>query len=203
MHVIIVQALGAVVFLIGSIWLGAIVRWDGERRVAENASRISHLLFWIALVLPGTIGLFHPGLRAYDELLGVPSLPGPPIWTAAGVLLLLAGVGLMVTSNRFLMKKGRGAAAFLLTERLVTDGIYARTRNPMSLGFYAGCLGVGMISGSLSVTLGVLLIIVPIHIINLELLEERELTLRYGQSYVEYTKRVPFLIPRLSGKVGP
>jgi protein-S-isoprenylcysteine O-methyltransferase Ste14 len=197
MQIIILQALGALIFLAGSIWLGSMTRRLDSSKVAENASRISHLLFWIGLVLPGTIGLFHPGLTAYDELLGMPSLPMPPIWIATGAVLLFVGLALAVMSNRFLIKRGRGYAAFLLTERLVTDGLYGRTRNPMSLGFYAGCVGIGMIAGSLTVTLGVLLVIVPIHIINLKYFEERELELRYGQSYIDYKQRVPFLIPRL------
>jgi len=194
--VIVSQAVGAVVFLAGSIWLGEVTRRRGSGRFAENASRVSHLLFWVALVLPGVVGLFRPGLGAYDELLGMPSLPAHPVWTAVGALLLCLGLVLMAMSNRFLMKMGRGAAAFLLTERLVGEGIYGRTRNPMSLGFYAACLGIGVMARSLAVTLGVLLIVVPIHIINLKYFEERELELRYGQSYLDYKRRVPFLIPR-------
>lgn len=196
MQVIVLQALGALVYVVGSIWLASAIRRPRNSKVAENASRISHLLFWIALVLPGTVGLFYPGLTVYDELLGMPSLPVRPIWIAIGTVLLCVGLLLLVTSNRFLIKNGRGAPAFVLTERLVTDGLYGRTRNPMSLGFYFGCVGVGMIAGSVTVTLGVLLILVPIHIVNLKILEERELELRYGRSYLDYRGRVPFLIPR-------
>lgn len=196
MQVIMIQAFGVLVFLVGSIWLARMIRRFGNSRVAENASRISHALFWVALVLPGTIGLFYPGLTAYDELFGMPSLPVPLIWIVTGVVLVSVGSVLLVSSNRFLIKKGRGAAAFLLTGQLVTDGLYGRTRNPMSLGFYAVCVGIGMIAGSLTVTLAVLLIIVPVHLINLKYFEERELELRYGHSYVEYRQRVPFLIPR-------
>ena len=104
---------------------------------------------------------------------------------------------LMLSSNRFLMNKGRGAASFLLTKQLVTDGLYGRTRNPMSLGFYSACVGIGMVAGSLSVTLAVLLFVIPVHAVNLKLFEERELELRYGRAYLDYKQRVPFLIPRL------
>jgi protein-S-isoprenylcysteine O-methyltransferase Ste14 len=197
MPVLVVQAFGALVFLVGSLWLGSMTQRRGDAGMAETASRLSHLLFWAALVLPGMVGLIYPGLRAYDRLLGVPSLSPLPVWLAAGVVLLCVGLGLLVMSNRSLVTKGRGAAAFLLTARLVTDGLYGRTRNPMSLGFYACCAGIGMITGSMTVTLGALLIIVPIHIVSLKQFEERELELRYGQSYVEYRRRVPFLVPRM------
>ena len=184
MQAIALQGIGVLVFLGGSMWLG------------RNASRVSHSLFWIALVLPGAVGLFYPGLKAYDSLFGMPSLPVTPIWIVTGVAVLVVGLLLMLTANGFLIKKGRGAAAFLLTEQLVTDGLYGRTRNPMSLGFYAACLGIGMIAGSLTVTLAVLLIIVPVHVINLKYFEERELELRYGNDYIDYKRRVPFLLPR-------
>jgi protein-S-isoprenylcysteine O-methyltransferase Ste14 len=195
MQVIIIQAIGLLSFLAGSIWLGWLTRHPGKSRTAENASRVSHALFWIALVLPGAVGLIYPGLTAYDELFGMPSLPATPLWIAAGLVLLAGGLALMMASNRFLIKKGRGAAAFLLTAHLVTDGLYGWTRNPMSLGFYVACLGVGMIAGSLTVTLAVLLIVVPVHVINLKYFEERELELRYGKEYVDYKRRVPFLVP--------
>ena len=196
MQVIVIQVFGILVFLIGSLWLASMIRRSGNTRVTKNASRISHALFWTALVLPGAIGLFYPGLPAYDKLLGMPGLPVRPIWIVIGVALLSVGLVLMVISNRLLMGKGKGAAAFFLTGLLVTDGLYERTRNPMSLGFYAACVGIGMIAGSLTVTLGVVLIIMPVHIAHLKCFEERELELRYGQSYVDYKKRVPFLFPR-------
>jgi len=195
MQVIVVQVSGAAAFLIGSIWLGRSVRRVSDGRTAESASRASHLLFWCGLLLPGLAGLFYPGLAAYDRLLRMPHLPARPLWMGVGGLLLLSGALLMAVSNRFLMKRGRGAAAFLLTEHLVTDGLYGRTRNPMSLGFYSACTGIGLVAGSLAVTLGVLLIIVPVHVFNLRYFEERELELRLGPSYVQYKQRVPFLMP--------
>jgi len=198
MQVVVVQACGILVFFIGSLWLASMVRYGGSGRVVANASRISHSLFWLALVLPGMIGLFYPGLSAYDRLFGMPRLPMPPVWLAAGVVLLSVGMMLMVSSNRSLISKGRGTASFLLTTRLVTDGLYERTRNPMSLGFYAVCVGAGLIAGSLTVTLAVLLFVIPAHALNLKLFEERELELRYGEPYREYRRRVPFLIPRFT-----
>lgn len=196
MQIIVVQAIGVVIFVLGTLSLAIVLRRHESAGVAEYASRISHGLFWLALVLPGVIGLFHPGLKAYDRLLGVPDLPLPTLWFAAGILLLSLGSLLMFSSNRHLMKKGRGAASFLLTKHLVTDGLYGRTRNPMSLGLYCACLGIAMIAASLALVLAVLLLVIPAHATNLKLFEERELALRYGEDYRDYQGRVPFLIPR-------
>jgi len=59
-------------------------------------------------------------------------------------------------------------------------------------------VGVGLLAGSTALTVGMLLLVIPAHIFNLRYFEETELNLRYGQSYREYTKRVPFLIPNLA-----
>ncbi len=189
-----------VIFLVGSVWLGRTIRRIPHKVIAEKASRTSHLLFWLTLVLPGVVGFFYPCLTRYDALLGTPSLPLRPLWLVFGSVLLLIGLGLTAASNRYLIKLGRGSPAFLLTEQLVRSGIYKQTRNPMSLGFYLTCISIGMIAGSLVILLGVLLILLPIHIFNLKYFEERELELRYGPSYISYKQRIPFLMPRIRYK---
>ena len=66
----------------------------------------------------------------------------------------------------------------------------------MSLGYYLFLLSMGFVSGSTLFTLGVLLGIIPAHILFLKFFEELELELRFGASYLEYKKSVPFLIPK-------
>jgi len=82
-----------------------------------------------------------------------------------------------------------------LTKRIVAEDIYKRTRNPMSLGYYLFSLAIGFVSGSTLITLGVLLGVIPAHIFFLKYFEELELELRFGESYLEYKKNVPFLFP--------
>ena len=67
----------------------------------------------------------------------------------------------------------------------------------MSLGFYMVCVGLGLAVGSTAVTVGSLAIIVPVHMFNLRYFEERELARRFGQPYLDYKARTPFLLPRL------
>ena len=195
MDIIVLQALGVAVFLVGSAWLGRRVRRNGAASGAEGSARASHVLFWSCLVLPGLLGVFHPGLGRYDDITGLPSLPFHPVTVGLGALALAAGVLLMAASNHALVSLGRGSAAFLLTREVVGGGVYRWTRNPMSLGFYLACVGVGLLAGSLTVTLGALLIVVPAHLFNLRYFEERELELRFGSSYLAYKQRVPFLLP--------
>ncbi len=199
METIVVQALGAVIFTVASLGLGIWLRQVPEKKTAETASRYSHSLYWTCLVLPALVGFFYPGLTHYDELLGVPPLPFRPLAFVAGAVLLAVGAYFLIASNRLLVQLGKGAAAFLLTKQLVRERVYQWVRHPMSLGYYLGCVGVGLMAGSTTLVLGALLIIIPVHIFNLKYFEEVELELRYGRSYIEYKRRVPFLIPRFSG----
>ena len=48
--------------------------------------------------------------------------------------------------------------------------------------------GVALVAGVL---------LVPVHAFYLKYFEERELEVRFGQSYLDYKRRVPFLIPGL------
>jgi protein-S-isoprenylcysteine O-methyltransferase Ste14 len=147
------------------------------------------------LITPGIIGLFYPGLTHFDELLGLNPLPWKPFFFTLGILLALTGLYFLAVSNKLLRTWGNGANAFRLTKQVVLDDWYQRTRNPMSLGFYLLCVSTGFIAGSTSITLGALLGVIPAHLFFLKHFEELELELRFGASYLQYKRNVPFLIP--------
>ena len=193
----ILQVLGTMAFVVGTVVLGIYLRRRPTKVAAERTSRVSHGLYWLGLVLPGVIGIFYPGLANFDEILGLPSLPTGSLAIGIGILVVLIGLALILASLAALRRLGQGANAFWLTQRLVEGNIYAHSRNPMSLGYYLLCVGIGLLTGSTYVILGTLLGIVPAHLFNLLYFEEYELALRLGPSYLEYKQNVPFLIPRL------
>ena len=57
-------------------------------------------------------------------------------------------------------------------------------------------IALGLITGSTFATLAAVLCIIPSHLIFIKYFEEKELELRFGESYLEYKKTVPFLIPK-------
>jgi protein-S-isoprenylcysteine O-methyltransferase Ste14 len=195
MVTIVLQMLAWLAFLVGTLILGAWLRRHPGMRNAESTSRILHLLFWMGVVPAAGLGVLVPGLTGFDQELGVSPLPRHPLLLAAGAVGILVGTYLFVVSNLALGLSGDGAGAFLLTRRLVAANVYRRTRNPMSLGFYLGAVGLGLVVGSTYMTLGALLVVIPVHLFYLKYFEEHELELRLGQPYVEYKKRVPFFCP--------
>ena len=196
MATIVLQMLGWLAFLAGTLILSAWLRSHPGKTNAETTSRILHVLFWTSVVPAAGLGVLYPGLTRFDQELGLSPLPQHPLMLIGGTVGILGGTYLFVVSNIVLGLSGDGAGVFLLTRRLVAANVYKRTRNPMSLGFYLGAIGLGLLVGSSYMTLGALLVVIPVHVFYVKHFEEYELELRLGQSYVEYKQRVPFLLPR-------
>lgn len=185
------------IFAVGAGVLGRWLRRHPSKENAERSSRVMHFLFFAGLGLPFVIGVFYPGLTHFDGLAGLKPLPWRTFFVVLGILLAIPGLYFLVITNKLLRALGSGANAFRLTKRIVAEDVYQRTRNPMSLGYYLFCLAVGLCSGSTFLTLYVLFGSIPAHLFFLKFFEELELELRFGESYREYKKSVPFLIPNL------
>ncbi len=196
MSLVIAQLAGVVVFCIGVLALGLWLRRRPSANAARRTSMISHILFHAGLSVPMVWGLFWPSIGRFDAIVGLTSLPLPAMWEILGGCLLLAGFYLAALSMIVLMKWGQGLASFVLSQRVVEMNLYERLRNPMALGWYLMCLGLAGCACSTYLMLYLLLGHIPAHIFYLKFFEERELELRFGQSYLAYKRRVPFLIPR-------
>ncbi len=122
-------------------------------------------------------------------------MPWKLFFLVLGILLALPGLYYLGVTNKVLRKPGSRANAFRSTKQIVAEEVYKRTRNPMSLGYYLFSLAIAFVSGSTLIMIGVLFGIIPAHIFFLKYFEEFELELRFGESYLEYKKSVPFLFP--------
>jgi protein-S-isoprenylcysteine O-methyltransferase Ste14 len=158
------------------------------------------LFFWLGLVLPWTVGVFYPGGKTLDRLVSLTAIPiGLTVRLVVGVPLLIGGVVLMQLSINGLKSQGKGAPALVLTQTVVSSGVYGMVRNPMALGFYPALLGGALLTGSsyvLLYTLG----IIAVHVLNLKYFEEFELVQLYGGSYEAYRSATPFILPRAQSR---
>jgi len=94
--------------------------------------------------------------------------------------------------------RGLGAPfAIALSRRLATDWLYARTRNPMVLACLVFLVALALRLRSFTLLGWTLLAAAPTWIAILKIYEERELEIRFGESYVDYKRRTPFLWPGL------
>lgn len=115
---------------------------------------------------------------------------------ALGLGLVLGGIGLVVWSVSIQYTLGKGTPApAVATKKLVTQGPYACTRNPMTLGALGIYLGIGVWMGSgVVILLSIVVFTLLLRFIYLH--ETRELAQRFGQEYLDYRDSTPFLLPR-------
>ena len=120
-----------------------------------------------------------------------------PIPTAIGLaLVIVTGATLFITVANLALK-GLGAPFFIaLSRKLAVDWLYAWTRNPMLLAGLAFLLSLGVWFRSGLCILWALLLFTPALLFFVKIYEERELEIRFGESYLAYRSRTPMLFPR-------
>jgi protein-S-isoprenylcysteine O-methyltransferase Ste14 len=115
---------------------------------------------------------------------------------ALGPALTVGGVALVGWSVRVQYVLGKGTPApKVATQILVTQGPYAYSRNPMTLGALLMYLGIGIWMGS-GVIILLTVIVFSALLAFIHARETRELSERFGEAYLEYKKQTPFLLPR-------
>ncbi len=120
-----------------------------------------------------------------------------PINLVLGGLFIVADWLLAIWSIYAQFTLGRGTPVPLMaTQKLIVQPPYSYCRNPMALGAIVTYLGVAILFGSIGavalVLLGAVLLLTYI-----KRVEEKEMEIRFGQEYLEYKHRTPFLIPHL------
>jgi protein-S-isoprenylcysteine O-methyltransferase Ste14 len=110
-------------------------------------------------------------------------------WRALGLLPLVAGLAMAQRHARMFRRIGTEINTFGRPGRLVTEGLFARTRNPMYLGMLLCLVGVATLLGSVTPWLG------PPAFFTLASLwyipvEERAMAEAFGGAYADYRRRV-------------
>ena len=118
----------------------------------------------------------------------------PDTWVALALSIWVAGFLLMFAGYRAMEQSLRMGIPREETT-LKTDGLFRFSRNPMYLGLFLTMLGSSVYTANLIIMLcGGLVVGLHLAIIAAE---ERMLTERFGNQYIEYKSRVPRLVPGL------
>jgi len=135
-----------------------------------------------------------------DSLLLLPKISYHPWDTILAVLLIMPGLSLMLWSiYRFF--KVRGTPVPLNPPpKLVTDGPYAYTRNPMLSGLFIFLFGIGVWFNSVSLLFIFVPLLISLAVTEIKTIEEPELIKRFGKKYRDYRRRTPMLFPRFRKK---
>ena len=171
---------------------------DFFHRVATGPKRQRALLTPVGLlVFGGTLVIVIAGGLVTDRALRLPApVPGVLALAIGGPILV---VGALLTGwcvVRFWRARGT-PVPMNPPEKLITSGPYDWVRNPMVTGVFGVLFGLGLILHSIGIALIWTPAYVLMHWIELKRVEEPELARRFGDSYLDYKKRVPMFIPRL------
>lgn len=136
-----------------------------------------------------------------DEFLGLsPIMLGIP-GTLLEVVLLVVGSYYVLESIRVLFTEGKGIPLGDIipdeqTTELITSGVYSQTRNPMLFGYLLCLVALGFYLNSWSNAIIIPTLFIAIWTIWIKTHEEPALEARFGDTYVKYREKTPFLIPR-------
>lgn len=131
-------------------------------------------------------------------------LPGPDPFPdpmlAAGVGAVIAAFGQLMRAAtiglKYVVRGGRAGRVY--AEDLVTDGLYAHTRNPMYLGNLLIMAGLAVASNSWA-TLALALPLGLFMYASIVAAEEEYLQQRFGAAFNAYCREVPRWLPRMAG----
>jgi protein-S-isoprenylcysteine O-methyltransferase Ste14 len=135
-----------------------------------------------------------------DRFFGFPEFIPKASGRAVSLPFLIIGASLWIWSVwKFLKTKGTPVPVNP-PPKLVTDGPYAYSRNPMLTGVFLFLAGIGILYGSVFLTLIATPVFAFVSILEFRYIEEPELEKRFGKAYTEYRKRTPIIVPRFRRK---
>jgi protein-S-isoprenylcysteine O-methyltransferase Ste14 len=113
----------------------------------------------------------------------------PPPWQWLGCVPIVVGVLIAVLASRQFAQVGTNIIPLTKSTALVTNGMFARTRNPMYLGMVLTLAGLAWLLNS---ALPWLVLVVFIAILKLRFIrhEEALMAQTFGDQYLQYKQQV-------------
>lgn len=182
-------AVGGALLLVPLVFAG---RWLlNHQPTPERAEWVTTGFHYLLAIFLGsaTVAATRFGTESPAWPIPIPPWLGVAVMAVSGAALAAAIVNLAV--------KGLGAPfAMAFTRVLAADWLYAWTRNPLVLSALAFLVGVGLWLKSGLFLVWVLAVVSPAALVTLRVFEERELEIRFGETYLDYKAKTPMIFPR-------
>lgn len=147
------------------------------------------VIYW--LLIPAAVVLSG---KVIDWLFGFQQITHTVPQYIVSCFLVTPGFLLIWFSTRDLAEAGGTPNPLRPAKKLVTSGVYAICRHPMFLGYDLCAIAVVLFMGSPGMLLGSFPVFILLEIRFLQK-EEKILLLKFKNSYAEYKKNTPFLVP--------
>lgn len=169
------------------------LKWQNQEH--SNKNWILTLLLG-ALIFPITIPvLLVVVLPRVDDYFGIGSFfYGSANIIIGAIAIVIGGIVAIWTVMIQITLASGTPFPMLPTKKLLIVGPFKYCRNPMTLGTVLAYGGIAVLVGSFTASLAVVLFAAFL-IGYLKVIEEKELQLRFGDEYLEYKKKTPFIIP--------
>ena len=132
-----------------------------------------------------------------DGWLQFPEFPQTPTHIFLAIPLIVVGL-LLIFWCLFNFMKAKGTPVpFNPPPVLVASGPYAYSRNPMLSGIFLLLFGLSFAFQSMSLLFIFTPLFILMNVMELKAIEEPELAMRLGNTYLEYKKKTPMFFPRV------
>jgi protein-S-isoprenylcysteine O-methyltransferase Ste14 len=173
--------------------MNIILRWSTKEQpllVRVIAMVFAGILF--IFLIPYALIIEIPKL---DAMLHLPSFFFGSVNFLVGGIMLLSGLFFAWWSIGMQLFKANGTPLPMIpTQKLLISGPFRYCRNPMTFGTICAYGSVAVAVGSLA-SLFTVALFGGLLIIYLKRIEEHELAARFGQDYLDYKAKTPFIIP--------
>ena len=168
-------------------------------RIVQQAEKEHSAGARLAVIACGgsIFGIAIPALLFWLSRLGTDAwhFESSPTLLILSLVLALLGLYLVLWTAWVQFHYARGTPIPLMpTRKLLTGGPYSSCRNPMALGVILLYSGIAILTASCAAMLAVVLFTI-LMTTYIRLVEEKEMSSRFGEEYLRYKERVPFIIP--------
>ncbi|MDA9504851.1 isoprenylcysteine carboxyl methyltransferase [Bradyrhizobium sp. CCBAU 11386] len=139
------------------------------------------IIYLAAIAVSVLLNVFYP-LPWFGQ-------PLSSILVVLGWLMIVACVALNISAIRAMRRAGTTVRPDRGTDHLVMDGPFSITRNPLYVAGTLLVLGIGLVSGIAWFLLLAILAAFTVQKLAIER-EERHLHARFGETYLDYARRV-------------
>ncbi len=167
-------------------------------KLATGTKRARTLLTPVGAVVFGFFTIiFVVASLAIDKWLGLPTIVPRPAGVYISMPILVVGVLVTGWSTVHFLKAKGTPVPINPPPNLVTTGPYAYTRNPMLTGIFILLFGIGVMTGSISLTFIFTPLFILVNMWELKEIEEPELVQRLGEEYIAYRNKTPMFVPKV------
>lgn len=112
-----------------------------------------------------------------------------PPFNYAGIILIVAGLFFTIQVRKSFDKLNTEIHTFKRPRKLVIDGLFNLSRNPIYLGFTIALIGVWLLTGNLLAIIGVLVFFLTTNFWYIPY-EEKVMEREFGDQYLAYKSKV-------------